>query len=367
MPASHALGLRPVAGPPNAPAGFARSHNADDNKLHGLGPSSMADTTDVFVLRAESQSPILPRQPMAQDSSANYLWLPHPSDPVLQHREDTDDFRIHTTGSDITSIGNASTLDLALMADDRWMPDLLDPALFSNQNSKESDLPGLPSSLTDHLSGSDIFNQMVAPQQDTNGHFSLKSPNPASRASSSPCSTSASEAPSPASSVLASAAKRRRISPLARDDFTDRSLTTPLHVHCRHKSIGDDQSGAGSLLELANGSPAYQGPLHPGMISLEEALKMTAEYPLRLLSPTFSSPFIHPRLCRQSPRGMPEPIAVALACVGMKLHSEQSGLGFVCDIFRDQRDKLIKELVRCCAYCAPKHLLTVPFQANFVK
>jgi hypothetical protein len=81
------------------------------------------------------------------------------------------------------------------------------------------------------------------------------------------------------------------------------------------------------------------------MVGLEEALKMMAEYPLRMLAATFRSPFIHPRLCRNSPRGIPEPIAVALACVGMKLHSEQSGLQFVCSTFRDQSDKLIKRLV----------------------
>ena len=354
MPASHALGLRLVTAPSQPQTGFSGSHGTAENELHGLIPSSGADTAGIFNLTADSQSPVLARQPTAPDGDQSYLWLPHPGDPALQLRENTDDFRIHTAGSDITSVGNSSTLDLALMADDRWMPDLLDPALFSNQNGKENNLPGLPRSLTDRLSVSEIFSQMVGPQQHESERFSLENSNPASRASSSSCSTSASEAPSPASSVLASAAKRRRISPLPRDDFTHRSLTSPLLVHCRHKSIGDDQSGAGSLSELVKGSPAYQGPLHPCMINLEEALKMTAEYPLRLLSPTFSSPFIHPRLCRQSPRGMPEPIAVALACVGMKLHSEQSGLGFVCDIFRDQRDKLIKELVRFCEYCALK-------------
>lgn len=72
---------------------------------------------------------------------------------------------------------------------------------------------------------------------------------------------------------------------------------------------------------------------------------MIAAHPLRMLAATFRSPFSHPRLCRQSPRGVPEPIAVALACVGMKLHSEQSGLGFVCGIFRDRREKLIQESV----------------------
>lgn len=82
------------------------------------------------------------------------------------------------------------------------------------------------------------------------------------------------------------------------------------------------------------------------MLGLEEALRVTADYPLQMLTDVFRSSFIHPRLCRQSPQGMPKPISVALACVGMKLHSEQLGLAFVCDTFRERRDKLVKELVR---------------------
>lgn len=42
---------------------------------------------------------------------------------------------------------------------------------------------------------------------------------------------------------------------------------------------------------------------------------------------------------------MLEPIAVALACVGMKLQSQSPAKDFVCNIFRDQREKLIGELV----------------------
>ncbi|KAJ5574473.1 hypothetical protein N7450_008372 [Penicillium hetheringtonii] len=49
---------------------------------------------------------------------------------------------------------------------------------------------------------------------------------------------------------------------------------------------------------------------------------------------------------------MLEPIAVALACVGMKLQSESPAKDFVCNIFRDQREKLIGELTleELCSY-----------------
>ena len=89
-------------------------------------------------------------------------------------------------------------------------------------------------------------------------------------------------------------------------------------------------------------------PIHSsvaGLVSLESAISMVANYPVRMLSESFQSPFIHSKLTRQCPEGMPGPIAEALACVAMKTHSEQSGMKLVCQVFQNQRDKLIKELV----------------------
>jgi hypothetical protein len=120
------------------------------------------------------------------------------------------------------------------------------------------------------------------------------------------------------------------------------SLSGPLSLGYRSKSITKHSD---SLSEVARAALSSHKPLPPGTISVEDAIKMISEYPTRMLVDTFQSPFVHPRLNRDSPRGMPEPIAVALACVGMKMHAEQSGLPFVCNIFCDQREKLLKELV----------------------
>ncbi|KAF2806147.1 uncharacterized protein BDZ99DRAFT_395319 [Mytilinidion resinicola] len=123
------------------------------------------------------------------------------------------------------------------------------------------------------------------------------------------------------------------------------SLSGPLSIGYRSKSITKHSD---SLSEVARAALSSHKPLPPGTISVEDAIKMITEYPTRMLVDTFQSPFVHPRLNRDSPRGMPEPIAVALACVGMKMHAEQSGLPFVCNIFCDQREKLLKDLPSMC-------------------
>lgn len=120
------------------------------------------------------------------------------------------------------------------------------------------------------------------------------------------------------------------------------SLSEPLSLGCRSKSVTKHSD---SLSEFARAALSTHKPLAPGAISVEMALEMINQYPKRMLVDTFQSPFVHPKLNRDSPRGMPQPIAIALACVGMKMHAESAGLPFVCNIFRDQKDKLINDLV----------------------
>ncbi|KAL2132842.1 hypothetical protein VTI74DRAFT_3241 [Chaetomium olivicolor] len=341
MPADPAMGLNIIATLSEPNARF--THHTADDEMQGLLPSSVADTAGLFSLTA-NHAPTTSHPPRAPGAGSSYLWTAHSTN---NQQDDGHDYRIPTAGSD-AGIGDPSTLDLALVADDPWLPDLLDSALFATRSEKEADITEFPRSLGNRHSVSvvsDMFGQVAEPRRHGRGRLSLENSDSASRASSSSPTTS--DAGSSASSVSAATTTRRRSSPGARaaSTCTDSSLRTPLLLTCRTKAvIHDPSSSSTGLSDLAKASPAYHVPVPPGMIGLEEVLKMTAEYPLRMLATTFRSPFLHPRLCRQSPRGMPEPIAVALACVGMKLHSEQSGLGFVCDIFRDQRDKLIKEL-----------------------
>lgn len=347
MPADPVLGLRIAAAHSEREPRFP--HDAADDDMQGLLPGSLAEPAGVFNLATNHTA--MSRAPLAPDGApgSSYLWPSHGTD---RQQDDTYDYRIITGAGSDAGMDNPSILDMALMADDTWMPDLLNPSLFPTRSDKEPDIAELPSSLGNRNSVSamsDMFSQPSQPRQHGRGHFSLENSNSVSRASSASRTTSDAGSSS-VSSVSAATRKRRRASARARtaSTCTDGSLRSPLVLSCRTKSVIHDPAGSTSLPDLAKASPAYHDPVPPGMIGLEDALTMTAEYPLRMLTTTFRSPFIHPRLCRQSPRGMPEPIAVALACVGMKLHSEQSGLGFVCDIFRDQRDKLIKELV--CGY-----------------
>ncbi|KAH6634748.1 hypothetical protein B0J18DRAFT_29783 [Chaetomium sp. MPI-SDFR-AT-0129] len=391
MPAGHVPGLRLSTTIP-AQQALPSAHGADD-EIQALLSTSGPDTADVFSITARHHTDVS-SQGMGQDTGPAYLWLPH-TNLTEQHHSAEDgagNFRMPAPNSDIGSMDTSPTMDLGLMADDRWMPELLDPALFPSDHSHNTNPnpnpdpiagqrekpPGLDlqSLNNDGVSVADMFHQQMSEsnpfdgnQNDSAGYLSLETSNSTSRASSSPGNTSRSSicsnggGGSPASSVVTSGTmatnKRRRTSSPTRDAASDcGSLTSPLLVHCQPRLIvhgrgsADDINGAGvggnsslsELIQAARGQTTWQRQRQRGMITLEEAVRMTAEYPLRMLSTTFRSPFIHPRLCRQSPRGMPEPIAVALACVGMKLHSEESGLRFVCDIFRDQRDKLIKEL-----------------------
>ncbi|KAK4141754.1 uncharacterized protein C8A04DRAFT_13823 [Dichotomopilus funicola] len=332
MPAGHVPGLRLSTAIP-AQQALPNAHGADD-EIQALLSTSGPDTADVFSITTRHQTGVS-NQGMGQDTGPAYLWLPH-TNLTEQHHSAEDaasNFRMQAPNSDIGSMDTSPTMDLGLMADDRWMPELLDPALFPSDHS---------------------HNTIPSPNPDPITRQREKPPG-------SICSNGGGG--SPASSVGTSGTmatnKRRRTSSPTRDAASDcGSLTSPLLVHCQPRLIvhgrgsADDTNGAGvgggsslsELIQAARGQTTWQRQRQRGMIALEEAVRMTAEYPLRMLSTTFRSPFIHPRLCRQSPRGMPEPIAVALACVGMKLHSEESGLRFVCDIFRDQRDKLIKEL-----------------------
>jgi hypothetical protein len=84
-------------------------------------------------------------------------------------------------------------------------------------------------------------------------------------------------------------------------------------------------------------------PQHP--VDIRQALQIISDYPAQMLSKTSQSPFIHYRLAHGSLQGMPEPIAVALACVGMKLQSQSPAKNFFCNTFRDQREKITAELV----------------------
>ncbi|KAJ5106939.1 hypothetical protein N7456_003614 [Penicillium angulare] len=80
------------------------------------------------------------------------------------------------------------------------------------------------------------------------------------------------------------------------------------------------------------------------LFDIQKGIQIISDYPARMLANNFQSPFIHPRLAHSSPKGIPEPIAVALACVGMKFQSQSPAKKFVCNVFRDQREKLIGEL-----------------------
>ncbi|EFY85510.1 hypothetical protein MAC_08457 [Metarhizium acridum CQMa 102] len=130
-------------------------------------------------------------------------------------------------------------------------------------------------------------------------------------------------------------------SPMVSTPLSFTSLSDPLpNVYRSRVSLRN----SGSLAEIVKHSTTGPTSSLPGLVCIDDAIRMTVEYPLRMLADTFRSPFIHPKLARECPKGMPQPIAEALACVGMKMHSEQPGLQFVCDVFQDQRDKLIKEI-----------------------
>ena len=138
------------------------------------------------------------------------------------------------------------------------------------------------------------------------------------------------------------------------------SLSTPFYLRIRPKSILEPADKFAQLIARSIAATAanvalkpFPDPnsdktrlrLYPGMFSLGEVARLIGEYPARMLEPTFASPFIHPTLCRQRPGGPPAPLAVAFACVAMKLQMEKEGMGFVCETMSQERDKLIKQLV----------------------
>ncbi|KAJ5759694.1 hypothetical protein N7520_006850 [Penicillium odoratum] len=90
-----------------------------------------------------------------------------------------------------------------------------------------------------------------------------------------------------------------------------------------------------------NQSPGY---MPQDLVDIRQGLQIISNYPAWMLAKTSQSPFIHHRLAHGSRQGMPEPIAVALACVGMKLPSQGLAKNFVCNTFRDQRQKVIAQL-----------------------
>lgn len=218
----------------------------------------------------------------------------------------------------------SSRVETPLIVDDIWMPDPLDPTFV------------VP----------DMLGHENETRQHGRGHSWLEDLDPALCVSSLSCTIADADATVSSISGIPTQQWQTSVANCTSYICPDGSLTSPLPLGRRTKPVIQDPSGNTKLSDLVKASYTPHDPPMPGMISLEEALRMTAEYPLRMLTETFCSPFIHPRLCRQSPLGVPEPIAVAMACVGMKLHSEQSGLAFVCDTFRERRDKLIKQLVR---------------------
>jgi hypothetical protein len=141
---------------------------------------------------------------------------------------------------------------------------------------------------------------------------------------------------------------------------SNRSLSAPFSLKFQPKSILEPADHFAQLIArslAATAAESHREPtpypardkkqlrLYPGMFSLSEVARLVGEYPVRMLQPTFSSPFIHPELCRQRPGGPPAPLAVAFACVSMKLHMEKEGEDFVCETMSNERDKLIKRLV----------------------
>lgn len=129
------------------------------------------------------------------------------------------------------------------------------------------------------------------------------------------------------------------------------SLSAPLFLTFQPKSILEPADHFAQLIARSSAATAAANAtnntkkLLPGMLSIDQIARIVGEYPMRMLLPTFRSPFIHPTLCRQHPGGVPKHMAVALACVSMKLHMEASGMEFVCETMSTQRDNLIKELV----------------------
>ncbi|KAL1892595.1 hypothetical protein Sste5346_006880 [Sporothrix stenoceras] len=140
------------------------------------------------------------------------------------------------------------------------------------------------------------------------------------------------------------------------------SLSAPFSLSFQPKSILEPADHLAQLIakSLAATAAAVSAPsnhghhrkwprLYHGMFSLGEVARLVGEYPMRMLHPTFCSPFIHPTLCRQRPdgkggKGPPAPLAVAFACVSMKMHMEGEGKEFVCETMSQERDKLIKQL-----------------------
>ncbi|ERT00988.1 hypothetical protein HMPREF1624_02224 [Sporothrix schenckii ATCC 58251] len=137
------------------------------------------------------------------------------------------------------------------------------------------------------------------------------------------------------------------------------SLSAPFSLHFQPKSILQPADHLAHLIarSLAATAAAERSPgdhgrlrkrprLYHGMFSLGELARLVGEYPMRMLQPTFCSPFIHPTLCRRRAdgNGPPTPLAVAFACVSMKMHMESEGTEFVCETMSHEQDKLIKQL-----------------------
>ena len=343
MPAGPALRPRtvPTLSGPSAPF----THSGIDDDMQNLLRTSVTDSDNVFRMVSSDNhnagSAIVSTcQPMGPAADHSYLWGSHGAD---GRHEGTWNCRIATTGADLSMESNP-VLDPAIVGEGGWMSDLLSPSFFSSSrgDGEPAGLPGNPPSPSDsryRVPGLSFDRERQLGQQ---GRGSIAAASPiAPTPSSAVLSLSGSE------DIHASASQSQhsqRSPPAASAISTDNSLSDPVPLICRRRSIQDQSDSLSDLVRMSATSCGGT-VLRPGMIGLGEAIKMTAEYPLRMLATTFRSPFIHQKLCRKSPRGMPEPIAVALACVGMKLHSDQSGLPFVCDIFRDQRDKLIRELV----------------------
>ncbi|KAJ5660836.1 uncharacterized protein N7484_000208 [Penicillium longicatenatum] len=146
--------------------------------------------------------------------------------------------------------------------------------------------------------------------------------------------------------------------PTGEGDPISLSLQTPadrrtsVASHQELTSLGPPGEGVvlnplptGTILSQSS-SPHSQGPAHLPQhpADIRQALQIISDYPAQMLSKTSQSPFIHYRLAHGSRQGMPEPIAIALACVGMKLQSQSPAKNFVCNTFRDQREKIIAEL-----------------------
>lgn len=304
--------------------------------MRGLLPSTTTSANFMFGLPTAAAS-LHPVEFLAGNGDPSYLWDSNMGNANRPDGAFGSNHGTEPSSRSTSSLDGGSPLDTA-MNEQSWTQDLLQASSLFFADAKQSDRDFLASEPRSLPRQSVALNNLEQRNRPASGEIAAL--NVSRKFQHEPRSSPVSRTGSDGGD---NSSPQSDQSPMVSTPQSFTSLSDPLPNVYRTKGASRNPD---SLAETVKHSITGRAPPLPGIVCIDDAIRMTVEYPLRMLADTFRSPFIHPRLARACPKGMPQPIAEALACVGMKMHSEQPGLQFVCDVFQDQRDKLIKEIVR---------------------